>query len=195
MSDPRDEDAFNAATATVGMAADEQPWDASRITTRLYVGEAIAGDEHLRWLQEQGVTHVICTARELSDAALCAQHGLGFYHVRWHDDGTVKPASDFLAALAWVLEMDAGAQALGLPLPRYYLHCLAGLYRSPLLTTFLLAALAGMDADAAYAVVKAGRPQANAFNEELYRASCVAALRAVASSGVVVPHPSAAIWP
>jgi hypothetical protein len=195
MSDPHDEDAVNTATAAVGMAADELPWDTSRITTRLYVGEAIAGEEHLRWLMGQGVTHVISVARELSDAALCARHRLGFYHVRWHDDGTVKPASDFLEALAWVLKMDAGALALELPLPRYYLHCLAGLYRSPLLATFLLAALAGMDADAAYAAVKAKRPQANAFDEKLYRASCVAALRAVASSGVVAPNPSAAIWP
>ena len=89
--------------------------------------------------------------------------------------------------------MDAGALALGLPLPCYYLHCLAGLYRSPLLATFLLAALTGMDADAAYAVVKARRPQANAFDEEMYRASCVAALQVVTLPDVPTRTPLVSI--
>ncbi len=101
-----------------------------------------------------------------------------FFHVPWADDGQVKPVEDFFDALNFLLNADCSGNKSD-KLPTYYVHCVAGVNRGPLLCTFLLAALSGLDGDATFALIKAQRPQVNSFNVPAYRQSCLDALHAV----------------
>ena len=156
-----------------------QGWRCSRITARFVVGGMIMGPAHLAWLADHGVTHVISVAAALDDGPLCAACELPFLHLPWQDDGLLKPADDFLYALAWVMRSDAAARARGQPLPCYYIHCAGGAFRSPLLATFLLAAQTGITGDAAFAYIQARHPAARAWDVLAYRRACLAALEVV----------------
>ncbi len=156
-----------------------QGWRCSRITARFVVGGMITGPAHLAWLADRGVTHVISTAAALDDGPLCAACELPFLHLPWQDDGLLKPADDFLHALAWVMRADALALAQSQPLPCYYIHCAGGAFRSVLLATFLLAAQAGISGDEAFAYVQARHPNARAWDVLAYRRACLAALESV----------------
>ncbi len=156
-----------------------QGWRCSRITARFVVGGMIEGPAHLAWLADQGVTHVISAAAALDDGPLCEACELPFLHLRWQDDGMLKPAHDFLRALAWVMRADATALAQGQSLPCYYIHCAGGAFRSPLLATFLLAAQSGIGGDEAFAYLQARHPAARAWDVLAYRRACLAALEVV----------------
>jgi len=182
MRDPfDDDDALDPLDGwdTDDVGADDWRLDVSRITDWLSVGGAIAGAEQMAALRDQGVTHVVSVAWDLDDAALCAAHGLGFYHVPWRDDGQLKPERDFLALLAWVEEQERALAAEGGRL-HVYVHCFAGQFRSPLLATFLLAAREGMDMSDAYNLLCERRACVSCFTEPRYRQSC---LRALAAAG------------
>lgn len=168
----------DATRSSTGLES-PQGWRCSRVTARFVVGGAIAGPAHLAWLAECGVTHVISAAAALDDGPLCTACELPFLHLRWQDDGLIKPAHDFQRALAWVMHADAIALAQGDPLPCYYVHCAGGAFRGPLLATFLLAALSGLSGDEAFAYLQARHPDAQTWRVLAYRQSCLAALEAV----------------
>ena len=179
LDDPFGSGVWNVAQA-LELAAQER-WDITRITSWLSLGGTIESEEQLLWLRGLRVTHVICVASELDEASLCARHGFGFYQVHWPDDGKHKPPQDFLDALAWV-EAEVAALARKRRKAHFFVHCFAGAYRSPLLATFLLAALEGLSADEAYALLRERREYVSAFEEPEYRESCLAAL-ATAQAG------------
>src|SRR5262249_4989581 len=138
-------------TQALELAAQERG-DITRITGWLSVGGAIENSEQILYLRGLRVTHIICAAAELYDADVCAEYGFGFYHLPWPDDGQRKPAQDFLNTLAWV-EEQAAARARKRRKAHFYVHCLAGAYRGPLLATFLLAVREGLSAEEAYALL------------------------------------------
>lgn len=153
-------------------------FNVNRVTERLLVGGGLSGADEMAYLKSQGVTHIISAAAELDDSAICAESGIAFLHIPWADDGQLKEVGDFRNALAFVLNADALAVSGG-TLPIYMTHCAAGMNRGPMIATFLLAALAGYNADHAFDLVRAGRPQASSFNQPHYRASVQRALEAV----------------
>lgn len=155
--------------------ASSPAFNASHITNRFVVGGGIVSADEVTWLQQQGVTHIISAAAELDDAAHFQREGLSFLHIPWQDDGAIKPTADFLTALRFAVDADA-QRANHAALPVFYVHCAQGHNRGPLLATFLLAALSGLPADAAYMLIKAMRPVVTAFEHPHYRASCGAAL-------------------
>jgi protein-tyrosine phosphatase len=153
-------------------------FNVSRVTERLLVGGGLTGPDEVAYLKSQGVTHVISAAAELSDASLLTESGIAFMQVPWLDDGQQKDVGDFRNALAFVLSADALAAQNG-SLPVFMTHCAAGVNRGPMLASFLLGALAGYNADHAFALVQAARPVAGAFSQPNYRTSVQRALDAV----------------
>lgn len=147
----------------------------SRITERLYLGGHNGVLAPADWLVAQGITHVISAAIELSDRVACAERGLGYRHLYWHDDKQLKPIADFVRTLAWLREQEEAYEAAGRPV-RLYVHCAMGMNRGPLLATYLLAATEEIRADDAWAVVKRSRPQVESFDSPAYRHSCILAL-------------------
>lgn len=152
-------------------------WDVSRVASWLSLGGLIEGDEQMAWLRDTGVTHVVSAAWDLDDGALCAAHGLGFYHVPWRDDGKFKSTQDFLDLLAWVEAEDRALAARGRR-AHFYLHCVAGAFRSPLLAAFLLATHGGMDPGDGYDLLRERRGCVSCFTEPRYRQACLAAVAA-----------------
>jgi hypothetical protein len=168
-------------------------FDVARVTDRLLVGGAIAGRDHAAWLAGQGVTDVISAAVELSDRAACARHHLGYRHVLWYDDKQLKPLVDFARTLEWVRVREAECRAGGGEM-RLYVHCAMGINRGPLLAVFLLAALEGIAADEAWAMIKRVRPHVESFDVPAYRHSCLLALAGYTVSAVpesLPPHVAA----
>lgn len=155
-------------------------WDVSRIVSWLSVGALIENDEQMEWLRASGVTHVVSAAWNLDDAALCKALGLEFYHVRWRDDGAFKPTEDFLDLLAWVEAEDQDFAAQGRR-AHFYVHCVAGAYRSPLLAAFLLATHGEMDPEDAYDLLCQRRGCVSCFAEPQYHQACLAAVAAARS--------------
>lgn len=168
-------------------------FDVARVTDRLLVGGAIAGRDHAAWLAGQGVTDVISAAVELSDRAACTRHRLGYHHVLWYDDKQLKPLVDFARTLAWVREREAACRAGGGEM-RLYVHCAMGINRGPLLAAFVLAALEGVVADEAWALIKRVRPHVESFDVPAYRHSCLLALAGYTVNAVpesLPPHVAA----
>lgn len=159
--------------------ADDAPYGVARVTDWLLLGGEIPGPEHMGWLREQGVTHVICAAGELSDRQLCAEHDLRYYQLYWHDDRQPKPTGELCYLVTWLAGEQATLVESGRPL-RLYVHCAAGCNRGPLVATFVLAARCGLSAEQAWERVKASRPSATAFECAAYRESCEAALTELA---------------
>lgn len=151
------------------------PYGVSRVTDWLLLGGDIASAEHMGWLRDQGVTHVICAACELSDRRLCDAHDLRYFHLYWYDDRQPKPADELNHLLAWLSGEQAALLQSGRPM-RLYVHCAMGYNRGPLVATFLLAARCGLSAEQAWERVKASRPFAEAFDCAAYRESCETAL-------------------
>ncbi|HEX6797135.1 MAG TPA: dual specificity protein phosphatase [Ktedonobacterales bacterium] len=167
--------------------ADDAPYGVSRVADWLLLGGHIPGPEHIGWLREQGVTHVICAACELSDRRLCDEHDLRYYHLYWHDDRQPKSAGELCYLLTWLSGEQAALVESGKPM-RLYVHCAAGYNRGPLVATFLLAARCGLSAGQAWERVKASRPGVTAFEQAVYRESCETALAEFAQS-IQPPEP------
>ena len=156
------------------------PFNADKVTERLIVGAGLVGVDEVRWLAQQGITHIISAAGELDDAPMVAASGTGIktYHLDWADNGLEKPPSDFIGALIWFLQAELQAVTSGKQVG-LYIHCAAGVNRGPTLATFFLAALSGLPADTAWATIQGARPQANGFNVPAYRQSVLSALEAL----------------
>lgn len=167
--------------------AEDAPFGVSRVADWLLLGGNIAGREHMAWLREQGVTHIISAACELSDRRLCDEHDLRYFHLYWHDDRQPKSAGELSYLLMWLSGEQAALVESGRPM-RLYVHCAAGYNRGPLVATFLLAARCGLSADQAWERVKASRPGVTAFEQAVYRESCEAAL-AECSRRIRPPRP------
>lgn len=150
----------------------------SPVNERLIIGGQVNSFEHMAWLAQQGITHVISAAAQASDRLLCDHYRLGYYHVYWHDDGQPKPLHTFVHVLGWVRRQELEEMARPRPRPGVglYIHCQMGINRGPLLATFLLAASRGLSGDDAWSLIKESRPQAEAFAVPAYRESCLRAL-------------------
>lgn len=161
--------------------AESLAYGVSRVTDWLLLGGDIASAEHMGWLRDQGVTHIICAACELSDRKLCASHDLRYYHLYWHDDRQPKSAGELCYLLTWLSGEQAALLESGRPM-RLYVHCAAGYNRGPLVATFLLAARCGLSTEQAWERVKASRPGVTAFEHAAYRESCEEALAELSQS-------------
>lgn len=169
------------------LPAQTPTWNATEINARFVLGGGITGDDEMRWLAEQRVTHVISVARELDDTALCVPDEMGFFHLDWDDDAQPKPLQDFLDLLDYAVDEDnQWLRESQTTLPRYYLHCAAGVNRGPMACVFLFAAVSGQSADEVWTLIKAQRPQVNGYQVPAYKQSVDAALAAV--RGVEQPH-------
>lgn len=86
----------------------------------------------------------------------------------WQDDHEEKPLKDFAVMQQWYQQMVEN------PDWRVLVHCSAGINRSTICTMWLLL-LGGMDDDAAYRLLIAGRPIAYGWNVPAYRRSVMRA--------------------
>lgn len=154
---------------------EDTPYGVSRVADWLLLGGEIPGPEHMGWLRDQGVTHIICAAVELNDRRLCDAHDLRYFQLYWHDDRQPKSAGELNYLLVWLSGEQSALVESGRTL-RLYVHCAAGCNRGPLVATFLLAARCGLSSEQAWERVKASRPRATAFECLAYRESCEAAL-------------------
>ena len=147
----------------------------NRINRRWFLGSAISAAD-IPDVQADGITHIISAAQELDVVTLGIPPTIHFFNVHWADDGQPKPIKDFRDALDWVMEQDYTALFSGQKLPKYLVVCGAGVNRSALLLTFLMAALSGSHPDVVWNGVVAERPSANGYNVPTYKASLQAAL-------------------
>ncbi len=124
------------------------------VTPRLAVGPAIVTVENMMRLAAGGVTHVLNVETEFDDSRITGNTGIT---VRWlpqPDDLRPKPPEWFEQGVGFVEE------ALSREGSRVYVHCLAGIQRSPMMLLAYLCAT-GMELDKAMDAIMSARPEAN----------------------------------
>jgi len=124
------------------------------VTPRLAVGPAIVTVENMLRLSAGGVTHVLSLETDFDDSTIAGNTGIS---VRWlpqPDDLRPKPLEWFSQGVGFVEE------ALEADGSRVYVHCLAGIQRSPMMLLAYLCA-AGMEMNKAIDLIMSARPEAN----------------------------------
>lgn len=129
----------------------ENPLDYDWVTPRVAVGTAITNEGNMGLLAADGVTHVLDLEHDFNDKAIVGGTGIV---VRWlpqPDDFRPKPPEWFEQGVDFI------SQALSREDTRVYVHCLAGIQRSPtMLMAYFLAQ--GMSLDEAIGLIRAARP-------------------------------------
>lgn len=117
---------------------------------RLAVGGGIWTAPEMAELARLGFTHIVNLQIEFDDSELAAPFGLQVLWIPTDDDLAPKPPHLFERAVRFVLE------AWEQPSARFYIHCAAGMHRSPLAAAAVLCAL-GFDLDDAVALIASRR--------------------------------------
>lgn len=112
------------------------------ITTRLAVGGMIGTSANMRRLRASGITHVLNLQAEFDDAPLAAEEGVDTLWLPLESSEEVPAPEAVRAAIGYA------QQAWTEPESRLYVHCLAGLNRSPLLAYAILRSSGNAPADA-----------------------------------------------
>lgn len=127
------------------------------ILPRLAVGSAPENEADARRLQSLGVTHVLDVRLPMDlgvnttgAPALYAPLGIRYHRTPMVDDGSQKPPATYVDAVSFI------ARALARPGTKVFVHCAAGMYRSPSVVYAALRAM-GYSADDAWRTVRAGR--------------------------------------
>jgi len=125
--------------------------DITWITEQIALGGGIWNQRNMVELAGMGVTHVIDMQIEFDDTPLAERYGI---RVLWNptDD-------DFLPKPAELLDrgVEFAREALKDPEARLYIHCAAGVHRSPMMTLAVLGSM-GWDLDEAMVLMETRRP-------------------------------------
>ncbi|MSO19130.1 MAG: hypothetical protein EXQ56_01495 [Acidobacteria bacterium] len=124
------------------------------VTEELAVGGFIRNVENMRELAEAGFTHVINMMHEFDDHTINDGTGIVVLQNGTTDDFLPKPSSLF-----WTV-VDFTLLALENPNAKIYVHCAAGVHRSPLMVLAIMRAL-GYERKQAINMITEARPQAN----------------------------------
>jgi protein-tyrosine phosphatase len=124
------------------------------VTERLAVGGSIRTSENMRELASAGFTHVINMMFEFSDESINDGSGVEVLDNGTTDDFLPKPTSLFWKGVDFTLKAFENPQA------KVYVHCAAGVHRSPIMVLAILRAL-GHERKHAINMIMDARPQAN----------------------------------
>jgi protein tyrosine phosphatase (PTP) superfamily phosphohydrolase (DUF442 family) len=143
--------------------------DISFVTPWLAVGGAIATEEDVEEILEQGITHIINCRVGVDDNQLLRGRA-GYLWDPAPDDRKPKPSRWFIDAITFTKAAikDPGAKVL--------VHCTGGIDRSPSVAYAILRSMGHSEAEAEHAVLS-GRPEAR-FP---YKRDADAAIRALGS--------------
>jgi len=128
-------------------AAHEHDW----VTRRVAVGSGVWTEDHVRSLQNVGITHVIDCRTAASAEYLYRGSGIQFFHCGTEDDGLLKPAEWFHRGIAF------GLGALSVRSNRLLVNCAAGVNRGPSMAYAILRAT-GMPHLQAKLAIQRNRP-------------------------------------
>jgi protein-tyrosine phosphatase len=128
--------------------------DITWITDRIAVGGGIWNAENMAVVARAGITHIIDMQIEFDDTPLAAPYGI---EVCWNpidDDFEPKPAGVFAQGVEFALAVLEDDRA------KLFVHCAAGVHRSPMMTLALLAVL-GWPLEDAMDLIEQRRPAAD----------------------------------
>lgn len=124
------------------------------VTERIAVGGFIRNVENMRELAATGFTHVINMMLEFDDHTINIDTGIEVLQNGTTDDFLPKPTTLFWKGVDFALK------ALEQPQGKVYVHCAAGVHRSPIMVLAILRAL-GHERKQAINMIMEARPQAN----------------------------------
>lgn len=124
------------------------------ITPRLAVGTAIVNVKNMWRLAADRVTHILSLETEFDDSRIIDQTGITVCWLPQPDDLRHKPPEWFEQGVSFLDE------ALSREGTRAYVHCLAGIQRSPMMALAYLGAT-GMELVEAVELIKSVRPVVN----------------------------------
>jgi protein-tyrosine phosphatase len=128
--------------------------DMTWVTDRIAVGGGIWNEGNMAAVARAGVTHIIDMQIEFDDTALAEPYGI---EVLWNptdDDFQPKPPEVFQRGVEFAIgALDDGEAKL-------FIHCAAGVHRSPMMTLALLCALGWKLKDAMW-TIESRRPHAD----------------------------------
>jgi protein-tyrosine phosphatase len=128
--------------------------DITWVTDRVAVGGGIWNAENMAAVSRAGITHIIDMQVEFDDTVLASPHGI---EVCWNpidDDFEPKPREVFARGVEF------GLAALEDSRAKLFVHCAAGVHRSPMMTLALLAVM-GWSLDDAMDLIEERRPSAD----------------------------------
>lgn len=123
------------------------------VTEKLAIGGFIRTVENMRELADAGFTHVINMMHEFDDRTISDGTGVEVLHNPTEDDFLPKHTSLFWKGVEFTM------QALADPQAKVYVHCAAGVHRSPLMALAILRAM-GYERKQAIRMITDVRPQA-----------------------------------
>src|SRR5277367_1411482 len=106
----------------------------SWITPQIGVGGAIWREDRMIELVQIGVTHILNMQLEFDDRHLAGPYDIPVCWVKVDDDYLPKPAETLKPGLDFALEV------LRRPETKLYIHCAAGIHRSPMMALAVLRA-------------------------------------------------------
>lgn len=124
------------------------------VTDRIAVGGFIGTLENMRELAGAGFTHVINMMHEFDDHLINDATGIAVLQNGTTDDFLPKPTKLFWAGVDFALK------ALEAPQGKLYVHCAAGVHRSPIMVLAILRAQ-GHERKQAISMITEARAQAN----------------------------------
>lgn len=124
------------------------------VTSRLAVGSAIMTLHNMRRLASMGVTHVLNVETDFDDSTITGLTGINVLWLPQPDDMRRKPPEWFEQGVSFVEEALTSEES------RVYVHCLAGIQRSPMMVLAYLGAT-GMELGEAVDLIKSVRPAAS----------------------------------
>ena len=125
------------------------------VTDRLAVGGYIRDTECVRELAAAGITHVINMMHEFDDGPIIDGTGIELLQNGTTDDFLPKPTTLFWKGVDFALQALKGS-----PSAKVYIHCAAGVHRSPIMLLAILRAL-GYERKQGINMIVEARPQAN----------------------------------
>jgi protein-tyrosine phosphatase len=150
-----------------------------RITNSIWLGP-FASPERKSTLTAAGINHILNVGE--APNVLTTDDG-PFRGVVWHSIEDLEPIPEELAIVC----ITSLHQMLSEDDARVYVHCIAGLNRSPTVVWLYLVAC-GIAPNEAKAIVEKRAPDANAGHSKLVDATLVAAIRTFGSEHFL-PHP------
>ena len=121
------------------------------VTERIAVGGEISCKADVDQLVAEGITHVIDMRAEFDDDTL-NDHRITILWLPQVDDGTMRPPGQYRKGIQFALP------ALSLANTKVFLHCSAGLNRSPTMCYAILRAF-GLPPAEAISRIRAARPE------------------------------------
>ena len=128
--------------------------DITWLTDRIAVGGGIWNADNMASVARAGVTHIIDMQREFDDTPLAEPHGIVVLWNPTDDDFEPKARELFQRGVEFA------QTALREPETKVFIHCAAGVHRSPMMAAALLGAMGWALYDALH-LIEARRPSAD----------------------------------